>query len=119
MNVLNSKAYRCLLLSLAIVAVAGCATSDFSGWPGTQSERRAETLARNGQFQDAASVYIGLAGRAAGQEHDRLTMLAVEQWLNAGDERRARNALREVSVPASGELLWLWSANTAVRGCLT
>lgn len=113
MNVLNSKAYRCLLLSLAMVAVAGCATSDFSGWPGTQSERRAETLARNGQFQDAASVYIGVAGRATGQEHDRLTMLAVEQWLNAGDDRRARNALSEVPVPASGELLWLWSANTA------
>jgi len=58
-------------------------------------------------------VYIGLAGRAVGQKRDRLTLLAVEQWLNADDERRARNALREVPVPVSGELLWLWSANAA------
>jgi outer membrane PBP1 activator LpoA protein len=113
MNALNSNACRSLLLSLVLTALAGCATSDFSTWPGTQSERRAETLARNGQFQDAASVYIGLASRATGLEHDRLTMLAVEQWLDAGDERRARNALREVPVPTSGELLWLWSADAA------
>ncbi len=113
MNALNSTAYRCLLLSLLLIALAGCATSDISGWPGTKSERRAQSLAGIGRFQDAASVYIGLAGRAAGQERDRLTLLAVEQWLNAGDQRRARNALREVPVPTSGELLWLWSANTA------
>ena len=113
MNALNSKACRCLLLSLLFAALSGCATSDISGWPGTQSERRAQSLAVNGRYQDSASVYIGLAGRAAGQERDRLSLLAVEQWLNAGDERRARNALREVAVPSSGELLWLWSANTA------
>ena len=113
MNALNSKAYRCALISLVLIALAGCATSDISSWPGTQSERRAQSLATNGRFQDSASVYIGLAGRAVGQERDRLTLLAVEQWLNAGDERRARNALREVPVPASGELLWLWSANAA------
>lgn len=58
-------------------------------------------------------MYIGLAGRATGQKRDRLTLLAVEQWLNAGDVRRARNALRDVPAPASGELLWLWSVNTA------
>ncbi len=113
MNALKSKAYRHGLLALLFFALAGCITPDFSGWPGAQNERRAENLARNGQFQDAASVYSGLAGRAAGRERDRLTMLAVEQWLNAGDERRARNALREVPVPTSGELLWLWNANTA------
>lgn len=58
-------------------------------------------------------MYIGLAGRATAQARDRLTLLAVEQWLNAGDVRRARNALRDVPAPASGELLWLWSVNTA------
>ena len=113
MNVLKSHAYRYALLALVVLSLAGCATPDFSGWPGTQSERRAESLARSGYFQDAASVYIGLAGRATGQERDRLTLLAVEQWLNAGDVRRARNALRDVPAPASGELLWLWNANAA------
>ncbi len=113
MNPLKSQAYRHLVLALAFLALAGCATPEFSGWPGTQSERRAASLAMNGQFEAAASVYIGLAGRAAGQKRDRLTMLAVEQWLNAGDERRARSALREVPAPSSGELLWLWSTNSA------
>ncbi len=113
MNVLKSHAYRYALLALVVISLAGCATSDYSGWPGTQSERRAESLARGGQFQDSASTYIGLAGRATGQERDRLTLLAVEQWLNAGDVRRARKALRDVPAPASGELLWLWSTNTA------
>ena len=113
MNALNSKACRCLVLSLVFALLSACATSDISSWPGTQSERRAQSLAGDGRYQDSASVYIGLAGKAAGQERDRLTLLAVEQWLNAGDEHRARNALREVTVPTSGELLWLWSANTS------
>lgn len=98
---------------MAILSLAGCATGDFAGWTGTQSERRAQILARDGQYNDAASIYIGLAANAAGQERDRLTLLAVEQWLNAGDARRARSALLEVPTPASGELLWLWSADRA------
>ena len=67
----------------------------------------------NGEFEDAASIYIGLAAAALGAERDRLTLLAVEQWLNAGDTRRARSALLEVQTPAAGELLWLWTANAA------
>lgn len=113
MNRLKSQVYRHLVLAFVFLALAGCATSDLSSWPGTQSERRAASLAMNGKFEDAASVYIGLAGRATGQKRDRLTMLAVEQWLNDGDARRARSALREVPVPTSGELLWLWTTNTA------
>jgi outer membrane PBP1 activator LpoA protein len=58
-------------------------------------------------------MYIGLAADAGGAERDRLTLLAIEQWLNAGDGTRARNALQAVAQPASGELLWLWSADTA------
>lgn len=100
-------------LFAVLFMLGACATSDFSGWPGSQSERRAESLAKNGQFDDAASVYIGLAGKASGQERDRLTLHAVGQWLNAGDMRRARNALREVAAPVSGELLWLWRSNAA------
>ena len=114
MTALKRQGFRRGFALLAVLLLAGgCATPDFSGWPGAQTERHAESLARNGQFHDAASVYIGLAGKATGRERERLTLLAVEQWLNAGDARRARNALREVPAPASGELLWLWSANAA------
>jgi outer membrane PBP1 activator LpoA protein len=100
------------LLTLALLLNA-CATSDFGGYGSSQNERRAETLAENGQFADAAGAYIGLASSATGQERDRLTLLAVEQWLFAGDGRRARNALGQIPAPASGELLWLWNADTA------
>lgn len=113
MSVLERQRFQRGIVLIAALVLAGCATPDFSGWPGGQSERRAENLAKNGEFHDAASVYIGLAGAAAGQERDRLTLLAVEQWLNAGDARRARSALLEVPTPASGELLWLWSVDAA------
>lgn len=103
---------RLLVAALLAVLMAGCATGDF-GLPVGMSERRAEALADNGRYEDAAGVYIGLAAEASGSERDRLTLLAIEQWLFAGDGRRARNALRQVPMPDSGELMWLWSADAA------
>ena len=99
-------------LSLVIVAIltSACASMDYGSG---QSERRAESLARSGQHADAAAAYIGLASGKQGMERDRLTLLAVEQWLDAGDGRRARSALRGVATPTSGEMLWLWSANAS------
>jgi outer membrane PBP1 activator LpoA protein len=104
-------------LIVAFIAIAfvisGCATSDFGGFAGDQNERRAEALSDEGHHADAASAYIGLASEASGAERDRLTLLAIEQWLFAGDGKRARNALSQVPTPAGGELLWLWSADAA------
>ncbi len=74
---------------------------------------RAEREARSGRYADAAGTYIGLAAESAGDERTRLTLLAIEQWLYAGDARRARNALRTIPTPSSGELLWLWSTDAA------
>lgn len=105
--------HRAVLLLMTTLFLSACATSDFGGFSGRQSERRAEVLAQNNQHDDAAGVYIGLATRVSGSGRDRLTLLAIEQWLLAGDGRRARNALRAVPTPASGELLWLWSADAA------
>jgi len=104
---------RWLALLMPAILLAACATSDYGGFGGSQGERRAEMLAANGQYDDAAGAYIGLAAAASGPARDRLTLLAVEQWLFAGDGRRARNALDQVAKPASGELLWLWTADTA------
>jgi len=70
-------------------------------------------LASNGQFDDAASIYIGLAAVALGTERDRLTLLAVEQWLEGGNTLRARNAFRSVARPTTTELRWLWNTNAA------
>ena len=98
-------------LIVAGVILSACATGDFAG--GTQGEARAVREARDGRHADAAGTYIGLAARKAGDEQTRLTLLAIEQWLYAGDARRARNALRAIPIPSEGELLWLWSTGAA------
>jgi outer membrane PBP1 activator LpoA protein len=113
MNLTGLSCRRTILLFLAMLTLSACATSDFGRVAGGQNERRAELYAQNNQFSEAAGVYIGLATDASGPERDRLTLLAAEQWLFAGDGRRARTALRSVPTPASGELLWLWSADAA------
>ncbi len=95
-----------------LVALSGCETTGFPLAP-LSGEARAERLAQNGEYADAAGAYIGLASDAVGTERDRLTLLAVEQWLNARDERRARSAFANVTRPLSGPLEWLWSSNAA------
>lgn len=100
------------LVVTAILALGACETTGYSTG-GAQGERRAEMLAEDGRHADAAGAYIGLATQARGVEQDRLTLLAVEQWLDAGDGRRARNALSGVAMPQSGEMLWLWSTDSA------
>lgn len=111
---MNTQAFFQRIVALLAIAflLNACATSDFGGY-GAENERRAETLSAAGQYADAAGVYIGMASETSGQERDRLTLLAIEQWLFAGDGRRARGALSQMPAPASGELLWLWSADAA------
>jgi len=99
-----------LLLMLSLLLGACESTGGFAGAPG---EGRAERLANNGEHQDAASIYIGLATDAIGAERDRLTLLAVEQWLDAGDAARARNAFGSVSKPTDIDLRRLWNTNSA------
>jgi len=100
----SSVASIALLLVLSLLFGA-CATTGGSG--GVPGESRAERLAANGNHDDAARVYIGLAAR------DRLTLLAVEQWLDAGDAARARNTFRAVPEPGSTELRRIWTTNSA------
>jgi len=109
MNLRATISGRVVKLLMTTLVLSACATSDFGG----NTERRAEVLAQSNQYDDAAGIYIGLATGASGPERDRLTLLAIEQWLFAGDGRRARSALRTVPTPASGQLLWLWSADAA------
>lgn len=99
-----------LLLALTISA---CSTTDFTGGQGSQSERRAQSLANSGRNAESAGVYMGLAKTSQGMEHDRYTLLAAAQWLDAGDTRRARSMQRSISIPLSGELLRLWNMNEA------
>jgi outer membrane PBP1 activator LpoA protein len=107
----NRKASTVAVVLLALV-IAACETTPGGAFGGS-SESRAERLAQNGEFQEAASAYIGLAAGASGSERDRLTLLAVDNWLDAGDAERARNAFSGVAQPQGGALLWRWNSTRA------
>lgn len=100
-------------LLLLTLSLAGCESTGLGSFGGKPGEGRAERLARNGEHDDAARIYIGLAADAVGSERDRLTLLAVEQWLDSGDAARARSAFRDVARPGSPNLRWLWNTNSA------
>jgi hypothetical protein len=104
-----------ILLACAgfLCLLSACETTDFSGHGGGPPEARAASLARAGQHAEAAALYIDLAAGASGTERDRLTLLAAEQWLDAGDGRRAMTAMQSVGRPAEGETLWLWTTNSS------
>ena len=99
-----------IALALLALTMAGCETT---GVRGPTGEARAEWLAANGQHADAAGTYIGLASEKTGQDRTRLTLLAVEQWLDAGDARRARSAFLSLERPKTEPLAWLWKTNQA------
>ncbi len=108
----SSVASVALVLLLALF-LGACEIGGGGAWGGAPGEGRAERLARNGEHAEAAGIYIGLAVEAVGAERDRLTLLAVEQWLDARDTERARNAFRSVAQPSAGDLRWLWNTNRA------
>jgi len=99
------------LLVAGFLVLGGCDTT--GGAFGGSSENRAERMAASGDHAAAASAYMGLAVDALGSERDRYTLLAVEQYLDAGDATRARSAFAGVVRPASGSLLPLWSTDEA------
>ena len=100
------------LLLLSLLLLSACETTGLGSIAGSP-ESRAERLARDGEHAEAASTYMGLAVDAAGLERDRYTLLAVEQYLDAGDVTRARAAFSGVAKPTSGSLAALWSTNRA------
>ncbi len=89
----------CLGVLLLALALAGCETASVGGVIPVSGEARAEREAGRGDADAAAATYIGLAARAAGAERDRLTLLAAEQWLIAGDMSRARSAYQGIQQP--------------------
>jgi outer membrane PBP1 activator LpoA protein len=107
----NRKASIAGLLVLAFI-MGACETT-VVGVAGGSAESRAERLALSGEYQEAASIYIGLAAEASGADRDRLTLLAADNWLDAGDAVRAENAFRGVAQPQGGELLWRWNTTRA------
>jgi len=107
----HSLASIILLLAGALV-LGGCDTTGVGSFGGS-AESRAERMAENGDHAAAAGEYMELAVDAVGSEQDRYTLLAVEQFLDAGDETRARSAFRGVARPTAGALVPLWTTNEA------
>jgi len=107
-EILRHPARHCSTLAsgmtilLLLFALSACETTG-GGLSSQPGERRAERFAQDGEHYDAAGIYIGMASTVSGSERDRLTMLAVEQWLYAGDVTRARNAFSNVIRPQGGE----------------
>ena len=99
-----------VVLLVSLLVFGGCETT---GGSSSSAEKRAERMALNGQHDDAAAAYVVLAADAVGVDRDRLTLLAVEQWLDAGDVARARRGMATIQQAASGTLLPLWNTNTA------
>ena len=100
------------LLCLSLI-LGACETTGISTWGNAPGEGRAVRLATNGEHAEAAGIYVTLAAEATGSEKDRLTLLAVEQWLDAGQAARARNAFRNIPKQSVASLRWLWNTNAA------
>lgn len=103
---------RFAALLLASLALGACQSTG-SGFGSSSPESRAEQLAASGRHQEAAAAYVDLAEQSTGQNHDRLYLLAVEQWLDAGDATKARNAFAGIAQPTVPQLRHLWSSNSA------
>ncbi len=101
-----------VVLLVALLALTACETTGTGRFSGG-SEGRAERLSRNGQHGEAARTYASLATNASGIEKDRFTLLAIEQWLDAGAVAHARAEFEPLMRPASAELLPLWNTNFA------
>ena len=109
----KSRSLASIVALLATSLLLGaCETTSIGGLSGS-GEQHAESMAENGRHNDAAGAYIGLAVDAVGAEKDRYTLLAVEQWLDAGDVSRAERSFSTVQEPGTGGLLTLWSTNSA------
>jgi len=108
----GQAALRIFALLLAAFFAAGCQTTP-GGTGHPQAEARAGSLAAAGRHQDAARIYIALAGDAAGDERTRLTLLAVEEWLRDGDIARARTAFASTQQPADTDLATDWALTAA------
>ncbi|MDJ0760259.1 MAG: penicillin-binding protein activator [Woeseiaceae bacterium] len=104
---------RWILITAFAVSVSACETTGGFSLSGGPSEAKATRLAERGEHAEAAATLIGLAAERAGVERQRLTLLAVDQWLDAEDIDRARSAFSEVPPLSSGPLASLWSTNDA------
>lgn len=70
---------------------------------------RAEQAASQGQYRDAAQIYLELAAGEAGTRADHWRLLAAREWLNSDDLVAAVAALESIAGPMDREDYALWA----------
>jgi outer membrane PBP1 activator LpoA protein len=111
-RIITPRLARIAAVLLVSLTISACQTTGGSS-SSTPGEGRAERLALSGQHRAAAAAYLDLASSTSGPARDRLMLLAVEQWLDAGDATRARDAFAGLPAPSETQLRQLWNTNSA------
>jgi outer membrane PBP1 activator LpoA protein len=109
----RSRVASAFVLLVLLFSLSACETTGGGSTSTSSGSGRADRLAQNGDHAEAANVFIAMASATTGIDRDRFTLLAVEQWLYAGDVNRARNAFDTVTRPQSGDVAWLYDSDTA------
>ena len=101
------SASRSFLMLLLLAAVSACQApvkeADTKG-----QLYRAESAAAQGQYREAAQIYLELAAREAGTQADHWRLLAARQWLNNDDPVAAAAALESIAGPMDRDDYALW-----------
>ena len=102
------SAPRGLLMLLLLAAISACQAPvkevDTRG-----QLYRAERAAAQGQYRDAAQIYMELATRDAGTQADHWRLLAAREWLNDEDLAAATSALESIGGPMNKDDYALWA----------
>lgn len=91
--------------------IAGCQTTGGPNLGGSMSQ--AERLAMQGRHGEAAVEYMTESSQVDGDMRTEFTLLAVEQWLLAGNDQRAIAAMDALALPVSDNLYPLYATNLA------
>lgn len=70
---------------------------------------RAETASAQGEYRDAAQIYMELAAGEAGTQADHWRLLAAREWLNNNDLAAAVAALESIAGPMDRDDFALWA----------
>ena len=102
------SAPRGLLMLLLLAALSACQAPvkevDTRG-----QLYRAERAAAQGQYRDAAQIYMELASQEAGTQADHWRLLAAQEWLNNEDLVAAMSALESIGGPMNKDDYALWA----------
>ncbi len=97
------------LLTLLLLTVLSACQAPVKQVDTRSQVYRAETAAAQGQYRDAAQIYMELAARDAGTQADHWRLLAAREWLNDENLVAAVAALESIAGPMSRDDYALWT----------